>query len=172
MYEGHMREGILEAKKEILSNQNIETGRYIFRKRKLLESTSMVHSPLDITLLSNEKQLKRYPNSKDLRIMKCEVRKGEALWLPSYWWHEVQSIPGKSNENTAIATTTRIEIDSNINEVKIETKFTPLNIAINFWFSPLYEKSFPCKKCKKNKLNQLYKPILKRFILLVHSQSL
>jgi hypothetical protein len=23
-----------------------------------------------------------------LKYMKCEVKAGEALWVPSYWWHE------------------------------------------------------------------------------------
>jgi hypothetical protein len=81
-----------------------------FRKYKLSESTSMVHSPVEM----HEPDLKRYPlarglisgdgdqnistanssrsdsNSKGLALthMECEVMAGEALWVPSYWWHE------------------------------------------------------------------------------------
>lgn len=176
MYEGHMREGILEAEKEILLPNETPTGKYKFKKRKLLESTSMVHSPLDMNLLllenDNEsnnnnnnnsnnkqkqkqllKQLKRYPHSENIKTIKCEVKKGEALWLPSFWWHEVQSIPTESNINT-----------NTTNQTIIQNIPLNMNIAINFWFSPLYEKSFPCKSCKKEKFNQIYSKILKQIM--------
>jgi peptidyl-lysine (3S)-dioxygenase / protease len=142
MYEGYMREAILEAIPEVFGNGT--TGRYRFLKRHLLESTSLVHSPIDINLFLDdphdetvarrrEEQLKKYPASKDIWTMDCRVNKGEALWLPSYWWHEVTSIPGNHNNN-----------------------FSPLNIAINIWFDPLFQKEFPCKLCQKKKINQVY----------------
>lgn len=140
MYEGYMREAILETIPEIVGNGT--TGRYRFLKRRLLESISLVHSPIDINLLSGyldtklihkkQEQLTKYPTSRGILTMDCRVNKGEALWLPSYWWHEVTSIPGE-REN-----------------------WSPLNIALNIWFDPLFRKEFPCKLCGKKKINQVY----------------
>jgi hypothetical protein len=164
MYEGYLREALIEAEPETSGNQS--TGRYSFRKRLLLESTSLVHSPLDITLfesipdstpgcsklrescprmedrlLAKEEQLRRYPASQGIRTMDCHVNKGDALWLPSFWWHEVISLPGD-------------QVDG----------FSPLNIAVNLWFDPLFRKEFPCKECDKSKINQIYGPILRRLL--------
>jgi peptidyl-lysine (3S)-dioxygenase / protease len=144
MNEGYMREAMLEAIPEIVGNAT--TGRYRFLKRRLLESTSLVHSPIDINLLSDsldkkmatkkQEQLQKYPTSQGILTMDCRVNKGEALWLPSYWWHEVTSIPGE-NKN-----------------------LSPLNIALNIWFDPLFQKEFPCKLCRKKKINQVYATVL------------
>jgi hypothetical protein len=161
MYEGYLREALIEADPE--PGGNLSTGRYSFRKRLLLESTSLVHSPLDINLfdsgpelttgcnlgeicqqgedklLKKREQLSRYPASEGIHTMDCQVNKGDALWLPSFWWHEVTSFPGA-------------QVD----------QLSPLNIAINLWFDPLFRKEFPCKECDKNKINQEYGPLLRR----------
>jgi jumonji domain-containing protein 7 len=106
-YEGHMREAQLETipnneafsfsdysfrtpmnKSDLFSEKNVSHLRkYSFIKRKLMESTSMVHSPVDIDNID----LNRYPLSKSIpdSVMKCDVSAGDAIYLPSYFWHEV-----------------------------------------------------------------------------------
>ena len=143
-YEGHMREAQLEVeiirhntgdicvsggkdKYEDCSSLGGEIGStttFVFRKTKLLEATSMVHSPIDV----NNINIERFPISESIRYMDCEVGPGEALFVPSFWWHEVYSRPS----------------------TKAAADRSRLNIAVNFWYPPLYNKEFPCASCKKN----------------------
>lgn len=102
-----------------------------FRHRSadgLLESTSLVMSPVDI--LSPD--FERFPNFKDAKPMNCSVGPSETLFLPSYWWHEVQSYPDHSE---------------------------PVNIAVNFWYEPFFSKEFPCQTCSLS-VNPFYFDIL------------
>ncbi|CAM9422558.1 unnamed protein product [Ectocarpus fasciculatus] len=130
-YEGHMREAILEA--TAAACDPLRPHRYIFRKQRLLESTSMVHSPVDISLPLH----KHYPLANSVQYMDCEVGPGEALFVPSYWWHEVASQPSEEA----------------IHDIS-------LNLAINFWFEPLYSKSFPCASCRKKLNVRQYEDVL------------
>jgi hypothetical protein len=174
--------------------------KYRFLKRKLTESTSMVHSPVDMGELYRDslrlgdnstryssvdggeddtsngawegqgreegrrERVKngnlhnaRYPKAKDVLTMDCRVDKGDAIWVPSYWWHEVQSYPSSNISNGGDVSSART---SGLNS----RQNYPLNIAVNFWFAPLYEKEFPCATCKKDLLNQKYAEILKHLV--------
>ncbi|OQR96007.1 hypothetical protein THRCLA_07404 [Thraustotheca clavata] len=104
-YEGHIR----EAKYDLHRDH--------FYRENLMESTSMVNSPIDI----NSPDLARYPLFKQAKSMNCLINEGDALYLPAYWWHEVRSYPAKGDHR---------------------------NVAVNFWYTPVYDKSFPCKTCK------------------------
>ena len=182
---------------------------YKFRKRKLTESTSMVHSPVDINYLHDEqqrvlnrrvsfpsqqelphptetnsncnsnsasdgnrhRQFSRYPKARGVNTMDCTVHKGDALWVPSFWWHEVQSYPEGSSLKDATTATHRngmAESAAHTGSADDQTvpSFYPLNIAVNFWFAPLYDKEYPCATCRKTKLNQKYADILKDLIAL------
>ena len=94
----------------------------------------MVHTPIDINVPADA----RYPLAQDIQFMDCVVGPGEALFVPSYWWHEVASSPSEET------------IDD-----------LSLNVAINFWFQPLYSKSFPCASCRKKLNVRQYRDILK-----------
>ena len=115
MYEGHMREGILTSVTGSESERtfhspllNLEFSRskyfYVLMKSlyiayyfsttlsdklltaKLLEATSMVHSPVNI----ENPNVLRYPAAASgIHYMDCSVGEGEAIFVPSYWWHEV-----------------------------------------------------------------------------------
>ncbi len=137
-YEGHMREAQLEVVTDVEGDVLSEDHMYAFQKHKLLESTSMVHSPIDII----NPNLKRYPNAQAIKHMNCTVNSGEALFVPSYWWHEVVSHPSDDYDS--------------ISKLR-------LNMAINFWYEPLFTKSFPCPTCSK-KLNQKYSRVLRDLI--------
>ena len=127
--EGHMREAQLRIK-------GTESRRFCqFEKDTLLESTSIVHTPI---LMDGTSTVK------DVPIMNCTVHEGDALFVPSFWWHEVVSTPGPSQT---------------FQEKKIR-----LNAAINYWFEPLYTKEFPCAECSKH-LNMKYRTKLKSIFL-------
>ncbi|XP_001626527.2 bifunctional peptidase and (3S)-lysyl hydroxylase Jmjd7 [Nematostella vectensis] len=107
LYEAHIQESMLEynhAHKE-------------FRRKKLLDSTSMVMSPVDILKPDYE----RFPKFQGVRAMNCTINEGEVLFMPSFWWHEVQSYPSHIN---------------------------PRNLAVNFWYEPFFSKDYPCESCK------------------------
>ncbi|OQR87611.1 phospholipase A2, group IVB [Achlya hypogyna] len=104
-YEGHIR----EAKYRL---HNGDT----FTRDDLMESTSMVNSPVDI----DAPDLQRYPRFAAARPMTCKIHQGDALYLPSFWWHEVRSSPAEDD---------------------------PRNVAVNFWYTPVYTKDFPCSTC-------------------------
>lgn len=192
MYEGHMREAELEAfpvnthqskktkfgsaaKESFWTEHHVESlegaqrMQYHFLKRKLTESTSMVHSPVDINELhwdslkkaqsptrgSEKKHNDNYPKSKGVLTMDCKVDKGDALWVPSYWWHEVQSYPSLNTESGKDRCTN--------SSISCRDTF-PLNVAVNFWFEPLYKKEFPCASCTKHLLNQKYAKVLQHML--------
>ena len=75
LYEGHLVEAEFDF--------DVETG--AFRKERLLDSTSMVMSPVDIAKIDFE----RFPKFADAapEAFKCEIRPGDALYMPSFWWH-------------------------------------------------------------------------------------
>ena len=66
--------------------------------RRLLPSPAVYN--LSTTCLSL--LLTRYPKYAEARKVTCEVKAGETLFLPSYWWHEVTTIGDDTPENIAI----------------------------------------------------------------------
>lgn len=59
----------------------------------------MVMSPVDI----QDPDLKRFPNFPKAHRLNCVLRPGDVLFMPAFWWHEVQSYPDpKEKRNLAI----------------------------------------------------------------------
>lgn len=103
-------------------------------------------SPVDITAPN----LTRYPRFSDIQAtaVTCTIEEGDVLFLPSFWWHEVNSSPSRGR-----------------------------NIAVNYWFKPVlvicrlccishlkfFEKEFPCPKCGFN-INKAYNHLLREFM--------
>ena len=79
LYEAHIPEAILTF--------SPATGK--FSRNSLLQSTSMVMSPVDITA----PDLSRFPDFARAKRVHCSLRPGDALFMPAFWWHEVQSFP-------------------------------------------------------------------------------
>ena len=92
LYEAHIQEATLDYNP---TNKK-------FRHKKLLESTSMVMSPVDIL----KPDYQRFPKFKEARALNCTINEGDVLFMPSFWWHEVQSSPSREE---------------------------PRNVAVNFW---------------------------------------
>lgn len=93
LYEAHIPEAIL----------SFDFTRKKFFRKRLLESTSMVMSPVDIT----NPDLERFPGFTKARRTECSLRPGDVLFMPAFWWHEVQSYPDMEEKR---------------------------NIAVNFWY--------------------------------------
>ncbi|XP_078583399.1 uncharacterized protein LOC144866073 [Branchiostoma floridae x Branchiostoma japonicum] len=89
LYEAHIPEAIL--------GFNNRTGK--FRRKTLLDSTSMVMSPVDIL----KPNFQRFPKFADTVPMNCTIEEGDILFMPAHWWHEVQSYPSPTqHRNLAI----------------------------------------------------------------------
>ena len=88
LYEGHIQEGILGFDKRSQK----------FSREKLLESTSMVMSPIDIL----KPDYDRFPKFKNVPAMNCTIEEGDVLYMPAFWWHEVKSAPSKQHRNLAV----------------------------------------------------------------------
>ena len=140
--------------------------RWDVKRGKLSESTSMVHSPYPLVDKDNDNE--RFQH------ISCTVRAGEALFVPSFWWHEVVSQPGPEvpvpvpvQENQWNGNSNGSS-NSNLNENKNENgnwngngrdgeredekevkEVMQMNLAINYWFDPLFDKHFPCSTCRK-----------------------
>jgi len=142
LYEGHLAEAEL----------SYDPSTHVFRRDKLLESTSMVrlvlsqararlihshsvagalnnHFPLDASLGLTQvmspvdlttPDFARFPRFANARPLSCEIRRGDVLYLPSFWWHEVRSKPDAFHRN----------------------------IAVNYWYTPVLDKEFPCAGCR------------------------
>ena len=105
LYEGHIPEAQFDF--------DFETGE--FKKKTLFESTSMVMSPVDL----KKPNFERFPLFYEATPLQCRVAQGDVIFLPSFWWHEVQSVPDAASRN----------------------------IAVNYWFDPFFTKDFPCAAC-------------------------
>lgn len=125
--EGHLREAYLKSESKPRRRGN-GTATFAVTRGSLASSTSLVHTTED----------------KDGKpLMECRVDAGSAIFVPSGWWHEVQSHTGPEISVADDAATT-------------------LNVAINFWFPPLFEKAFPCSECKRE-LSREYADTVKSF---------
>ena len=75
----------------------------------------------------------------------CQVKAGDALYIPSFWWHEVQSSTQRRrkplSDNDSIASTV-------VAVATIPLAEAQLNIAVNYWYKPFFRKEFPCPECK------------------------
>ena len=91
-------------------------------------STGFVFAPVDILNPDYEK----FPLFGEAIPLRCRIERGEFLFLPSTWWHEVQSYP---EENEGI------------------------NIALSFWFEPFYVKKNFCQTCPLE-FNPFYRHLL------------
>ena len=76
-----------------------------------------MNSPVDITAV-DAARFPRFPQR--MPPLSCVVSEGEGLYLPSFWWHEVQSAPGAEGVNT----------------------------AANLWYEPFYTREYPCAECE------------------------
>ncbi|XP_064602940.1 bifunctional peptidase and (3S)-lysyl hydroxylase Jmjd7-like [Liolophura sinensis] len=118
LYEAHIPEALLGF------NRNTST----FRRKSLLDSTSMVMSPVDIL----NPDFERFPEFAYVFPMNCTLGEGDVLYLPAFWWHEVQSRPSPTERR---------------------------NLALNFWYEPFLTKEFPCAVCKLD-VNPVYRHLL------------
>ncbi|OWF48355.1 uncharacterized protein LOC110453150 [Mizuhopecten yessoensis] len=118
LYEAHIPEAIL--------SYNKTTGE--FRRRTLVDSTSMVMSPVDILRPDFEK----FPRFASAMPLNCTLMEGDVLFMPSFWWHEVQSSPSRTARH---------------------------NLAVNFWYDPFLTKEFPCPDCRLD-INPRYRHLL------------
>lgn len=174
LLEGHMREAELEVELDDLSLLSFERRKAAellnislppvrFHKYKLTESTSMwvsfsllsasvylrwnrVHSPIDVSDLT--KSARRFPSAATVHFMDCTVRSGEALFVPSFYWHEVTSTPGTTAGESGFCSS------SEVNRADVE-----YNLAVNHWITPLYAKEFPCATCRKY-INPTYRSVI------------
>ncbi|XP_029195651.2 bifunctional peptidase and (3S)-lysyl hydroxylase JMJD7-like [Acropora millepora] len=127
LYEPHQNSRLYEAHIQEASLAYNPVTKKFWRK-ELLESTSMVMSPVDIL----KPDYNRFPKFKEAQALNCTINEGDVLFMPSFWWHEVQSYPSENE---------------------------PRNLAVNFWYEPFLTKEFPCATCKME-INDYYRHML------------
>ncbi|CAG2240967.1 JMJD7 [Mytilus edulis] len=118
LYESHIPEAMLA--------YNHSTKQ--FTRNQLAQSTSMVMSPVDIKKVD----FKRFPKFASTYPLNCTLNEGDVLFMPSFWWHEVQSVPNRKEKR---------------------------NLAVNYWYEPFLTKEFPCPTCKLD-VNPKYRHLL------------
>ena len=91
-------------------------------------STGFVFAPVDILNPDYEK----FPLFGEAVPFRCRIERGEFLFIPSWWWHEVQSYPEKDEG---------------------------INIALSFWFDPFYERE-DFDHTRPLKFNPFYRHLL------------
>ena len=120
LYEAHIQEAVL----------SYEEKSSIFRNHRLLDSTSMVMSPLNIL----KPDYSQFPEYMYARPMNCTITEGDVLYMPAFWWHEVQSYPNPTEKR---------------------------NLAINYWYEPFLVKDFPCPLCQLD-VNNFYRHLIEK----------
>ncbi|XP_069132177.1 uncharacterized protein [Argopecten irradians] len=127
LFEPHQNENLYEAHiAEAIFSYNKTTKE--FRRSSLVDSTSMVMSPVDIL----KPDFQKFPQFASAMPLNCTLREGDVLFMPSFWWHEVQSSP-----NVTVGH----------------------NLAVNFWYDPFLTKEFPCQECRLD-INPRYRHLL------------
>ena len=160
-----MREAELEVVGEVIPSRlrdlrdrlggNLSVAPPRFLRHKLTESTSMVHSPIDINNVAASSE--RFPLASSVKYIDCTVSEGQAIFVPSFFWHEVRSSP---NRHPSQQDTDSIGNYREGDQKKVcRWEQMPHNMAINFWFSPLFDKKFPCASCRKQ-LSGNYRDVL------------
>lgn len=100
---------------------NFEEDQFYKSVNQLDDSVSLVMSPIDLDQIDYYK----FPKFKSVkRILNCTATKGDVIFIPAYHWHHVISKPQPNKEKRR-------------------------NIAVNFWFKPLFSKLFPCSTCRR-----------------------
>ncbi|XP_060084095.1 bifunctional peptidase and arginyl-hydroxylase JMJD5-like [Ylistrum balloti] len=127
LFEPHQNENLYEAHiQEAVLSYNETTKE--FRRSNLVDSTSMVMSPVDILKPDFEK----FPRFRSAMPLNCTLKEGDVLFMPSFWWHEVQSSPNGTAGH---------------------------NLAVNFWYDPFLTKEYPCPECRLD-INPRYRHLL------------
>jgi jumonji domain-containing protein 7 len=93
----------------------------------------MVMSPIDI----EQPDVERHPRFAAATRVECEVREGDVLYLPAFWWHQVASSPSCNASK-------------------------PRNLAVNYWFAPFWHSEFPCAECAFD-VNRRYDAVLDEY---------
>lgn len=117
----------------------------------------MVHSPVELrnrTLSSLQ-----FPASAGVEFVDCTVREGEALYVPSFFWHEVASTPSEPRSSYRRSSGGDVDVDGD-GSIGDGWDGLRLNVAINYWFAPLFTKDFPCAECRKKFNHELYREVL------------
>ena len=166
LHEGHMREAMLEHLDDAVGDAAElepegadELGEPLvqqpsvatllsprYSRAGLSDSTSMVNSPLELndpaawgggSAAQRSAFGERFPLfAQRARPLRCTVRAGETLYIPSWWWHEVASTPAAAN-----AMPTAHASDGDVADAAT-------HVSLNFWWSPAWTKPFPCAACE------------------------
>ena len=144
MLEGHMREAQL-----VLDSDASQPDCPAIKRGPLLESTSMVHSPVPLHF-EHDSEVKAADSPV---VLRCTVRRGDIIFVPSFWWHEVASSPGSPGVACKGASWGE----------SCALPHPQINLAVNIWFEPVFKKEFPCKRCRK-RFNFKYVPVLQELL--------
>ena len=132
IYEGKLRQAGFEAE-VILDTDGKSEKPWQFSRKGLKADTELAHvfSPIELANVD----YKRFPRFKEAKSITCTIENGDALFMPSYWWHEVNSKPDR------------------------EKKF---NLAFNFWYTPIILKKSGFINSKLD-LNPVYYKMIETF---------
>ncbi|KAK7485424.1 hypothetical protein BaRGS_00023372 [Batillaria attramentaria] len=124
LFEPHNNERLYEAYiAEAILTYNASTKE--FWRAKTPRLVSKIISPVDI----KQPNLERFKKFGEARPMSCTIKQGEVLYIPAFWWHEVQSRPSPTEHR---------------------------NLAVNSWYDPFFRKKVPCAECRLD-VNPKYK---------------
>ncbi|EDQ84488.1 uncharacterized protein MONBRDRAFT_12766 [Monosiga brevicollis MX1] len=103
-----------------------------FRRHRLQEATAMVMAAVDIEAPDFAD---RHPLLVQVPYLDCTIQPGDALFMPAFWWHEVQSQPDADEHR---------------------------NLAVNYWYEPVWTREFPCPTCDRVYNRHIYGDALLR----------
>jgi hypothetical protein len=105
-------------------------------------SLSFFTSPVSLPAAPGTAEGARFPGAaaalQQTTAVGCEVRAGEMLFVPSWWWHQVETEPEPQPQQGGGG------------------GLSGFSAAINFWYEPYFTKPYACAGCKLRRNTKVY----------------
>ena len=104
-------------------------------------SLSFFTSPVSLARRLGDEE--RFPQLGALEAAgyECTVEKGDMIFVPSWWWHQVDTTP-----------------EEELTPVDGSEGNVDWSAAVNFWFEPYFVKGYGCATCEL-KVNPKHPPL-------------
>jgi hypothetical protein len=127
LHEGYM----LEVQQQLAGTN--ETAAQLERAPVGLSNASLSFFTSPVSLARRSTEIARFPELETVDSMgyECDLEKGDMIFVPSWWWHQVETATESEPMSTSEPGPT-----------------VEWSAAVNFWFEPYFVKTYGCATCR------------------------